>query len=454
MAKFLRAKVLWAKFSSLTTSGPGCRSGVRNSFAARFAADERGVVAMIFAFLSMAMFLFTGLGIDMARILAARSALIEASDAAALTVGRALVDGVAVDVAKDRGAANFAANVKGVERAGATSPIPTIDADPVGQVVTINSTVVVPLTLLRLTGRDEIIVPVRSEIRYDLKDLEIGVAIDVTGSMGGSVNGIVKMDGMKQAFGNFIDQVLPSSLPSGRKVRIGVAPYAAAVNLDTYANVASDDKSVDQCVTERLVAAYNDAAPGPVSGYFATNANGVNDIDNTQGQQGYRCPTAKLVPLTNDPDKLKSEVNKYIPDGTTGGHLGAQWAWNIIAEPYGTFWGGSSRPESYSQTIGANPRLIKAVILMTDGVNNVAFRNAASNAQQLALCTAMKAKGVRVFSVGFGLTSDSLGTTAKQMLRDCASPGPEYFADAGNAAELDAAFKQFATVLGKLRING
>lgn len=152
--------------------------------AARFSSDDRGVVAMVFAFVSLAMFLFAGLGIDMARILAARSALIEASDAAALTVGRALVDGVAIDVAKERGEANFSANIKGVERAGATSPMPTINADPVAQIVTINASVAVPLTLLRLTGRDEVIVPVRSEIRYDLKDLEIGVAIDVTGSMG------------------------------------------------------------------------------------------------------------------------------------------------------------------------------------------------------------------------------------------------------------------------------
>ncbi len=418
---------------------------------AKFMRDENGVVAITFAFIGIATMLFAGLAIDMARILTARSALIDAADSAALAVGRALVAGVSLAEARDRGEKYFAANVKPVDRAGAPAPLPDIQADPVEQVVRINASVTVPLTLLRLTGRTEIVVPVTSQVRYDIKDLEIGVAIDVTGSMLQSINGRVKMDGLKLAFANFIDQVLPDELPLGRKVRVGVAPYSAAINLGPFAAAASNNRSVDRCVTERLIAQYDDDAPGPVAGYFAVRADGV--VSREGGANAYVCPTAALVPLTDDGDLIKREVNRFTPAGRTGGQFGAQWAWNMVSPEYSPLFTGNARPESYAQTAGANPKLIKAVILMTDGVNNTSYRHTTSNQQEIALCTAMKARGVRVFSVGFGLTADAEGQVARATLQACATPGPEYFADASDAAQLDAAFKQFAAVLGKLRIN-
>ena len=65
----------------------------------------------------------------------------------------------------------------------------------------------------------------------------------------------------------------------------------------------------------------------------------------------------------------------------------------------------------------------------------------------------MKAKGVVVFTIGFGLGTTPAELIAKQTLRTCASTGPEFFADASNANDLDAALQQFATILGKLRVS-
>lgn len=421
---------------------------------ARFVGDERGVVAVTFGLASLVMMIFAGLAIDVARILTARTALIDASDATALAVGRALVAGVSEADAKVRGENLFNANIKTAAVAAAKTPVPVIAADPASESVTVDATIEVPLTLLRLTGVEKLTIPVKSEVRYDVKDLEVGVAIDVTGSMDGAdASGKRKIDGLKAAFSNFVDQVLPPGAPLGRKVRVGVVPYSAGVNLNSFAKAASNDRSVDGCVTERLVASYSDALPGAAGGYFATSKDSIRDIDSNQGNQGYTCPTGRIKPLTDSATDLKNTVNAFSPSGTTGGHFGAQWAWNLVAEPYAPFWGGSSAPEPYSKTTGSDPKLIKAVIIMTDGVNNVAFRHGSANTQELALCTAMKAKGVRVFSVGFGLGTDSQSVVARDTLKSCASPGPEYFADAQDAAQLDAAFRQFAAVLGKLRIN-
>lgn len=424
--------------------------------ASQFGGDESGSVAVLFAFLSIILVLMAGFAVDVGRLVLARSALFDAADAAGLAAGRTLLDGARAEDAKSAGAAYFEANVKSVTKAGATISVPVIEADADTQSVVVNSSVTVPLTLLQLTGVKSITMPVRSEVRFDAKDLEVGVAIDVTGSMNTSINGERKIDSLKLAFNNFVDAVVPADATLGRKVRVAVAPYSSGINLGDYARKASNNKSKDGCVTERLTKTYTDEAPSAANGYFATAADGTKDIDPTQGRQGYGCAPSKIFPLSSSRDQLKRHVEGFAADGTTGGHFGSQWAWNLVSEDYATFWGGTSAPAPYSKTKGSAPKLIKAVIIMTDGVNNISFRHGKSRDQQIALCDAMKIKGVVVFSVGFGLDSEpdvKLREEAKDTLRQCATPGAEYFADASNAAQLDNAFKQFATVLGKLRVD-
>lgn len=419
----------------------------------KFAADDNGGVAIIFAFTGVVMLLMAGLAVDVGRMMMARSALVDAADAAGLAAGRALADGLKATDAVKTAEAYFEANGDVIKRSGAAIPTPEITADTGGQVVTVEASVVVPMTLMQVGGFKSVTIPVRSEVRYDAKDLEVGVAIDVTGSMNNSIKGERKIDSLKKAFKNFVETVIPEELPLGRTVRIGVAPYSASINLGPYAKTASDSNSTDGCVTERIVKQYSDKVPG-AGLYFAAKKDGVSDLDGSAND--YSCPPAQLIPLTGKRDELTTAVDKYGVGGYTGGHFGTQWAWNLVSEDYGSFWGGQSKPDEYSKVTGPSPKLIKAVILMTDGVNNIAFRHGRSREQQIALCTAMKDRGVKVFSVGFGLDYEPNATQreeAKDTLRQCASPGPEYFADASDAAQLDTAFRQFAAVLGKLRVS-
>jgi von Willebrand factor type A domain len=161
-----------------------------------------------------------------------------------------------------------------------------------------------------------------------------------------------------------------------------------------------------------------------------------------------------VIPLTNDKDALIKAVKSFKPDFSTAGHIGAQWAFNLISEKWGGVWG-SGAPAPYSQTQGNKPKLVKAVILMTDGIFNMSYHNGMARSQALSLCSAIKDqsnKNVVVFTIGFGLGGDPV---AIKTLKDCATPSStnEYFVNANDSGELDRALQKFAGKLGDLRIS-
>jgi hypothetical protein len=353
----------------------------------------------------------------------------------------------------EAGKAFFQENGKQLQKANTPTPVPDVYPDKNTNSVVVNATGIVPLTFMALGGFSTMNVPVTSTVRFDNKDLEVGMALDITGSMNDYPPG---GGPRKIAFKKFAETLVPATPQAGRSVRLGVVPFSASVNLGGYAKSASNARSKDGCVTERSVPAYDDKSPS-TGGYFDVAADGTKNIDPTEGGVGsnrYFCPTPAVIPLTSNRKLLIDEVNAFSPGGFTAGHLGVQWGWNLISPEFASFWGGQSAPADYSLTQGANPSLIKAMILMSDGIFNTAYHDDKARNQALAMCAAMKAKpkGVIVFAIGFGLGNSPAELVAKQTLRDCATTGPEFFADASNTNDLDTALQQFATVLGKLRV--
>jgi Flp pilus assembly protein TadG len=425
---------------------------------ARFAQNERGSIAMLFGLIVMAVMSITALGLDYGRILMARRTLSEAVDAASLAAGRAMMDGKLskADV-DDIALSYFNENAKWLSKVHAKVPTPVISTDVGASTITVTANTDVPMTFMAIAGFKKVNVPAIAKVAFDSKDLEVGMALDITGSMGGTPpgGGPRKIDGLKAAFKSFAETLIPDNPQIGRKIRIGVAPFSASVNLGKFAGKASNFRSGDNCVTERQTPTYTGSAPSN-GNFFDVAADGVKDIDPTEGNVGqplYFCPKQAIMPLTDDRNALIKQVNAYQEGGYTAGHIGAQWGWNLVSEDYAAFWGGSAAPAPYSDATGANPKLIKAVILMTDGIFNTSYHHDEAKKQALALCTAMKAKGIKVFTIGFGLGNTGSELVAKQTLQACATPGPQYFADASNTAQLDAALQSFATVLTQLRLS-
>ncbi len=422
-----------------------------NSFIRRFGSNEEGTVAIVFALMSILILFAAGMAVDTARSFHMNARVGDAVDAATIAAGRALLDGKLSDgEVEERAAVYIRENIAAGGGSFGIYATPDIRIDRDAGTVTIDVDVNVPTTLTRLGGFRTLSAPISRTAVFDQKDIEVAMALDVTGSMRGyTSDGVRKIDALKKAFKTFADKLLPEQVLGERKVRIGVAPYSSGVNLDAFAGRATDNRSKDNCVIERTGGARYTDDPVGVGGFFKVHEDQPRDIDMTQRRQSYTCPNATVIPLTQDRDLLISTVEGYDASGSTGGHLGVQWAWNLVSEQWGDFWGGDSKPDPYSLTEGDEPKLIKAVILMTDGVFNTAFLNDSSAAQATELCKKIKQKNVRVFSIAFG----DPPRQAKHTLEQCATPGVDYYADASDAKQLEAALSKFAQKLNALRLS-
>lgn len=218
---------------------------------------------------------------------------------------------------------------------------------------------------------------------------------------------------------------------------------------------AIDWKQATVCVSERTGAqAYTDAAPGgaPVGFNYQRN---LSD-----------CPDSPLIPLTSSKTDLKDRISDFSAAGTTGGHIGTAWGWYTIAPNFNSLWP-SSAAGAYN-----DPNVLKAVIIMTDGEFNVTYCSGvyasdspnANNTDQIAdcdapngsafdqaeaLCDAMKAQGVLVYTVGFQVPSNG---AAADIMRECATSSSMAFLPA-SGADLTDAFKAIGADIYRLRIS-
>ncbi len=223
------------------------------------------------------------------------------------------------------------------------------------------------------------------------------------------------------------------------------------------------------CVTERTGAnAYTDT--GYSSAYVGAHYTGY-DAAASGG-----CLDTTITPLTSDKDALKAAINGYVAEGATSGHIGTAWGWYTLAPNFQNLWPSASRPDPYG-THG----LQKIMILMTDGEFNAVYcngvrakdsgsgggssdrkincnsPNGSPFAQAVALCTAAKAKGIIIYTVGFDISSGSDNTpnvvdTAREVMAKCATDSSKvYYPENGSA--LKQSFAAIGKAISELRIS-
>jgi len=213
---------------------------------------------------------------------------------------------------------------------------------------------------------------------------------------------------------------------------------------------------VSTCATERTgMAAYLDTSPASVPvGRQYTN--------------GSACPAATITPLSSDKTMLKAQIDGYNDGGSTAGQIGLAWGWYLVSPNFAYLWPTASQPAAYS-----TPDLLKVVVLMTDGDFNTAYCNGvvskdsgagsggsstkincnATNGsaynQAVSLCTAMKAEGIVIYTVGFDVSSGSL---AAELMSDCATDADHVYLPSGGGALKDA-FAAIGKDIMKLRLS-
>jgi Flp pilus assembly protein TadG len=159
----------------------------------------------------------------------------------------------------------------------------------------------------------------------------------------------------------------------------------------------------------------------------------------------------ELMPLSNDRPSLKAKINGLEAYGATSGVLGTAFSWYMLAPDWKNIWTGQSQPKDYSLLTEKNsagkPKLRKIAILMTDGVYNT-FRGwkdqdkSVLSTNAIAMCKAMKAKGIEIYTVGFALNelTSADKSIAEATLKNCGTD-VQHFYQSINIDELQSAFK-------------
>jgi len=478
--------------------GQGKRRASIKRYVAEFAKASGGSAAIVFSLSAVVLMIAIGAAVDMGRWLHARQQTVSAVDAAVLAGGRALqVNGA------DAAAALEAADK--YYRQNASSRLAVIDdtiafsVSDDGMAITAAGNAYIATPFLKFANVEKLplIPPSRSEFsKAEIavggnggQNVEVSLILDITTSMYGE-----KLTALKAAAKDLIDIVVWED-QSEYYAKVALAPYAAGVNVASYANTvrgtipSGTDTSpgrrnykftntlgkqktfpISTCATERTgPQAYTDVSPD-------TAKVGLNyAASNNEAQMKFPCPSAQLMPLTSDKTALKSAIDGYVANGPTAGHIGLAWGWYTLSPNWSGVFTGSSTPASYGKLTETGPRgyplLKKIAVLMTDGEFNIAYCNGVvskdtginvisgsdrincnapngrSDAQALKLCEAMKSAGITIYTVGF-----QAGQAANDMLSACATDATKVYV-AENGDQLRDSFRDIALQLSSLYIS-
>lgn len=349
---------------------------------------------------------------------------------------------------------------------------------------------------------------------YGSSDAEIAMTFDVTGSMADRN----KLADLKVAAVKGVETLLSKNRPGYEKVRISSVPYAVAVNAGDLSRYvwADEGKKTQGTITlstrEVAMESLEEQAPGDSNGNNGKGKSDKKGKGNGRGNNGDQlsaeeksyasenpddcaterkgdennyssagpdkglvnrdgrlptglCPSAAIIPLTTDEARLISSIESFTPGGSTAGHIGIQWAWYMLSPHWAPY-----LPEESKPLDPENPDVDvrKYAIIMTDGEFNTAFAGSSEEEPYRAqrdrdvsakhaskLCSAMKAEGIEIFTIGFGLGTNTAGQNATALLKECATPdrgNVKFFYDASTGADLEAAYAEIARTIQALRL--
>jgi uncharacterized protein YegL len=500
-------------FSRLFGSIPNFAAARTVQHIKTFKSDESGNVGMIFGGTLLVIVSAVGGAIDYGRFLNARTQTQNALDAASLAGGRVLQLGgtpaTAIQVADSYYAAQKSRltsddNIKFTQPTNGNTVIA-----PGG-----NASVATPF--LSIIGIDKLAVAADASVLSGScvgpscgtggntgTSIEISLMLDTTGSMCEGVSSpctsAEKLSALKSAAKDLIDIVVWDD-QSQYTSKVAIAPFANTVNLGSYFTAVTNKPIVavgsiltgytsysypSSCYKNGKLKSKCDGAAdygvGPIYQTITTppcvvERTGINEFTDVSPAGTGVAPTnvsmvpaysscgeaTAIVPLTKDKVALKAAIDGLVGQNATAGALGTAWAWYMLSPNWSNVFTGTKEPLPYSQLteIGASgqPKLRKIAILMTDGEYNTHQGASASTVatKAKALCTAMKNKGIIVYTIGFQLDE----VTAKQTLEDCASShtidtgaSVKNFYDVATATDLQTAFRDIALQISKLRLS-
>ena len=429
----------------------------------RFRSDLRGGVAITFALLLTTLCGAAALAIDVNRAVTVSRRLEQSLDTAALAGAKMLDQDNMIDADIQTRVSNYfkaQGRILGLPPEVLTQL--TVVIDRTNNSVTASATGSLKTTFGSVVGIGHVPIGKSATVVYKMRDVELALVMDTTGSMSEIPAGDVmaKIDSLKAA-ANVVVDTLYSQAVNERGIRIAIAPFGSAVNTGSYgATIASPGgvysgyfsalmagSGATGCAVERLGSdTTTDAGP--------YGSNRLRDLS-TVGGNGNACPAAAIMPLMgrSQLNTIKATIADFAPDGSTAGHIGAAWGWYMLSPSWNGIFTGTSAPGAYH-----DPRISKNLVLMTDGLFNTSYLSglqagtaaatSESYSQFDAICSGAKANGITIYTIGFGLT-DAAATTE---LSNCAS-GTANFFPVATGTELQAAFTAIVAKLNQLRLS-
>lgn len=236
-----------------------------------FAAQTRGNVAMIFALVMPMLILMTVGGVDIHRASMVRANLQDALDAATLAAARSnkVTKEDLTAVAKIA----LLANVKAFPSVVVDEDTITVDTTEDGVLIANASaevTAIVADIFLPPYGlfADRVIpVTAHSEVHRSSKNIEVGLVLDITGSMAGQ-----RITDLKAAAEDLVDIVI-QDVQTPYYTRMAIIPYSMGVNLGTYANGARGTPAASKPISG---AAWTTGSSKSISGISRNSPANIN----------------------------------------------------------------------------------------------------------------------------------------------------------------------------------
>lgn len=361
---------------------------------------------------------------------------------------------------------------------------------------------------MSLFGIDSVTVASSTTVRREVQGLEVVLVLDNTGSMNNNNN----ISALRTASANFVE-ILFDRTSDPTDIKIGIVPYSTSVRVGSYGIGENPDGSIygdgsvfvvddegdpidpDRFTNNEWAQAHwssdwygcvieangygwdpdddeNDPYPNDVNDhtgpwpiyryeYYQYHWAGSGYIYTEDEYGDYRypnihCPRTTVLPMTSNEQALYDHIDDMEAYGATLGNIGMAWGYRLISPEYpfqeGEAWD--------------NPEWRKAIIMMTDGqndmnrsvlqysaywrMNNNEIMNNDLNQRFAETCTALKQEGVLIYTVTF---TSSINNETKDYYRNCATSPGQYY-DAPNQADLIDVFEDISRQLANLHISG
>ena len=353
----------------------------------RLAADDRGNAVILFALALMPLLAGAGLAVDSLLAYSVQDKLQQSLDAAGLAAGAA-TDAATIQADAD---AYFRTNFNnGATLSSLRDYKLTTSAD--GNTLTVTATAVMPTRFMRLFGRPEVTVSGRTVVERQVKQMELALVLDNTGSMAGAA-----FTNMQQSAHELVD-IVYGAADVHPNLWIAVVPFVSTVNvgqqhaswLRSSAQLSSIpypsgvkwkgcvmarpnpfDETDDTPVTQGFdVFAYPDAVDNDWGAPRAPAANEALSAGNAGYGPNLGCGPA-ITPLIADKAAVHAALNGMgaWSRGGTAGNQGLVWGWRALSPRWRGMWGGST-PSTLPQDYDSRST-DKVVVILTDGNNDV-----------------------------------------------------------------------------------